>query len=73
MLQLRWDDRLAVGLLLEYERGEERDDFLGVIGGEGVFKNELREYELISGVDLKKSGGVGRCKRKMRTWYMRRR
>ena len=67
MFELRWDDRFAVGLLLEYERGEERDDFFGVVGGEGVFKNELREDELISRVDLKKGGGVGRCKRKMST------
>ena len=67
MLELRWNDRFAVGLLLEYERGEERDDFFGVVVGKGVFKNELREDELVSGVDLKKGGGGGRCEKEVST------
>ena len=66
-MDLRRDNRLDVGLLLEDEAGEERDDFFGVVGGKGVFKNELREDELVSGVDLKKGGGGGRCEKEVST------
>ena len=46
------DERLDVGLFLEDEGGEERDDFFGRVGPEGVLEDELGEDEFVGGVDL---------------------
>ena len=54
-MQLRRDDRLDVRLLLEDEAREERDDLFGVIRRERVLEDELREDELVRGVDLLES------------------
>ena len=51
-LELRRDNRLDVGLLLEYEAREERDDILGVVCGQGVLENELCQDEFVCGVNL---------------------
>lgn len=46
------EERFDVCLFLEDEAREERDDLLGLVSGERVLKDELRQNELIRRVDL---------------------
>ena len=48
-----WRDlRLHVGLLLKHEAREKRNDFLGRICCERVFKDQLSEDEFVCRIDL---------------------
>ena len=52
LFQARREGRLHVGLFLEDEGGEQRDDFFGREVGQHVFEDELGEDELVGAVDL---------------------
>ena len=55
VFQPRWKFGFDFSFLLENERGEKRDYFLGFIGRQGIFQHDLGENELVDRIDLTSS------------------